>query len=668
MSMATIHYPLTQVDAVFEGGGCLGGAYVGALRCLRDKGYWFQRVAGSSAGAIIASLIAVGYTPEEFEWLMRDDVTSRPAALPPEEHISKIYFDSFLDAPLDAKDIPLNLRRNNVLWLTISGEVISQLTAEFKQQVNALKSELTNLIGAVLEGYDNLLKPDVLNKKLDDLVRKALLTQLRFNKLVDPVMRQMRSSISATANFVIGQIKSGVKSTSALTRKIISQLTQAFMAVLNTVFASIDKQRMALADAIILEIINAYPLLRIYINFVGLKRLFKGDAFLAKMRQLMQAKALQRKLITDIRQPVTFGVLNKANADKIELYITATDSSKPAKDGLSHIVYSSRDAGSVNKEVAVAVRESMSIPIVFEPCQNKEGKRTIVDGGLTSNLPLHLFLDPANNSKQDNSRQILIFTLTEGGENDNTALALRAAPTGKPFIDIFLRKLLGRSLNRIEQAALNKLNSEGSLLDMPLAALNQLPERLNPVVAITSSIEFRTIIYILDIVQRALSRGVYGMDATVMQHLLDSHSRITPINIKTGAFDWLNFELNRNSDASKIIASYGWAWTHQAISKNGPVKAALLDRIPSTTEIEFDKKYNALINAISKLKKSAPNNSIPQEKLDELAELKQRYHRDLDANPFQAKPIKPKKKKIINKKIFIIDEQFALDPGNLKRI
>ena len=189
MSAPIIHYPLTRVDAVFEGGGCLGGAYVGALRCLRDKGYWFERVAGSSAGAIIASLIAIGYTPEEFEWLMRDDIAQRPATLPPEQHISKIYFDSFLDAPLDAKDIPLNLRRNNVLWLTLSGEVINQLIAEFQRYLNRAKAELTQSIGAILTEYGSVLKPDELKANLIGLVRKALLNALKVKKFVDPVIK-----------------------------------------------------------------------------------------------------------------------------------------------------------------------------------------------------------------------------------------------------------------------------------------------------------------------------------------------------------------------------------------------------------------------------------------------------------------------------------------------
>jgi NTE family protein len=50
---------------VFQGGGAKGVAYAGALVAFRDQGLWFKGVAGASAGAITAALIAAGYKPEE---------------------------------------------------------------------------------------------------------------------------------------------------------------------------------------------------------------------------------------------------------------------------------------------------------------------------------------------------------------------------------------------------------------------------------------------------------------------------------------------------------------------------------------------------------------------------------------------------------------------------
>jgi len=53
------------IDGVFSGGGVKGYAFVGALEVVERKGFRFRRVAGTSAGAIVASLIASGFSSEE---------------------------------------------------------------------------------------------------------------------------------------------------------------------------------------------------------------------------------------------------------------------------------------------------------------------------------------------------------------------------------------------------------------------------------------------------------------------------------------------------------------------------------------------------------------------------------------------------------------------------
>ena len=62
---------------MFSGGGLKGFALVGAYEVLEKKGYQFKRVAGTSAGAILASFIAAGYTAKEIELLFDElDLTS----------------------------------------------------------------------------------------------------------------------------------------------------------------------------------------------------------------------------------------------------------------------------------------------------------------------------------------------------------------------------------------------------------------------------------------------------------------------------------------------------------------------------------------------------------------------------------------------------------------
>lgn len=63
---------MLTADAVFEGGGIKAIGLVGALCCLEGKGYKWNRVAGTSAGAMIASMVAAGYKGEEMKNIIQN--------------------------------------------------------------------------------------------------------------------------------------------------------------------------------------------------------------------------------------------------------------------------------------------------------------------------------------------------------------------------------------------------------------------------------------------------------------------------------------------------------------------------------------------------------------------------------------------------------------------
>ena len=69
-------------NLVFEGGGVKGIAYVGALEILQKEGILpqIQRVGGTSAGAINATLFALGYSNQETRTILK-----------------KLDFNNFLD-------------------------------------------------------------------------------------------------------------------------------------------------------------------------------------------------------------------------------------------------------------------------------------------------------------------------------------------------------------------------------------------------------------------------------------------------------------------------------------------------------------------------------------------------------------------------------------------
>lgn len=75
---------------VFQGGGCKALAFVGAYKEAKKRGVNFSEVAGTSAGSIIAALVAAGASPTDLENLLADiDFSSFKA--PVDTSISKDF-------------------------------------------------------------------------------------------------------------------------------------------------------------------------------------------------------------------------------------------------------------------------------------------------------------------------------------------------------------------------------------------------------------------------------------------------------------------------------------------------------------------------------------------------------------------------------------------------
>lgn len=78
-----------EYDLVFEGGGAKGLAFVGALKAFERRGHTPRRVIGTSAGSILAVLVAAGY-----------NATDCMAALNERLPDGRSRFASFLESPL----------------------------------------------------------------------------------------------------------------------------------------------------------------------------------------------------------------------------------------------------------------------------------------------------------------------------------------------------------------------------------------------------------------------------------------------------------------------------------------------------------------------------------------------------------------------------------------
>lgn len=79
-------------DLVFEGGGAKGMVFVGALEEFEKAGHTYDRLLGTSAGAIVATLLAAGYTTQEMLTALGEQENGRP------------IFESFMGWPSEFED------------------------------------------------------------------------------------------------------------------------------------------------------------------------------------------------------------------------------------------------------------------------------------------------------------------------------------------------------------------------------------------------------------------------------------------------------------------------------------------------------------------------------------------------------------------------------------
>jgi NTE family protein len=137
-----------KYDLVFEGGGAKGMVFVGACEELFGRGHTFDRLIGTSAGAITATLLAAGYAPGEMlDALVEKDSGGRPV------------FTSFMGppAPFDVAELRASATRH------------------------------------LLEGVDFTFVPDFLEKKLHE----KLVDALAANEAFRHVLGSRRSSTPA---------------------------------------------------------------------------------------------------------------------------------------------------------------------------------------------------------------------------------------------------------------------------------------------------------------------------------------------------------------------------------------------------------------------------------------------------------------------------------------
>ena len=173
------------VDGVFSGGGIKGFAYVGAIQALEERGIKFRRVAGTSAGAILATFVAAGFNAEELEAIF--DELNVKALLDPPKRVFRLPFLKWINLYMN-----LGLYRGKLL-------------EKFFHEILAKKGVCT--FGDLPPGSLKLVASDLTNGRIivlpDDLGKYGV------NSETFPIARALRMSCGIPFFFEPIYLKSG---------------------------------------------------------------------------------------------------------------------------------------------------------------------------------------------------------------------------------------------------------------------------------------------------------------------------------------------------------------------------------------------------------------------------------------------------------------------------
>ena len=196
-----------KFDGVFEGGGCKLPALAGAYEVIREKGFEPSHMAGTSAGAIVASVIAAGYEPDEIKKI-----------------VMSTDFSQFLDGGNTLASKLWNLTFHNGIYkgdafLNFIREILAEKNIhtfkdlryegegiKYRYRLRVMASDITSssLISLPHDIADYGMDPDELEVAL--AVRMSMSIPLFFRPvIIDPKTEEVSNTLTSVSN--IGNLK-----------------------------------------------------------------------------------------------------------------------------------------------------------------------------------------------------------------------------------------------------------------------------------------------------------------------------------------------------------------------------------------------------------------------------------------------------------------------------
>ncbi|MDR1096674.1 MAG: patatin-like phospholipase family protein, partial [Tannerella sp.] len=141
-----------KVGLVLSGGGARGAAHIGVIKALEENNIPIDYITGTSIGAIVGSLYAMGYTPDEMLELMLSDEFGY-WQIGQVEHDYTYYFKKPEDTP-QFMNFSLNLKDSTLIGGILPGSFISPI--QMNQAFIALYAQST---AKAAWNFDNLFVP-----------------------------------------------------------------------------------------------------------------------------------------------------------------------------------------------------------------------------------------------------------------------------------------------------------------------------------------------------------------------------------------------------------------------------------------------------------------------------------------------------------------------------
>lgn len=190
----TNYFAQERVGLVLSGGGASGLAHIGVLKAMEEKGIPIDFITGTSAGALVGSLYAAGFSPEEIEaYFMSEDFQ-----LMSKGKIKSTQRFLYKEEEINAGLIDLSFSRDSILKKSLPTNFIKSSFLDFEM----MKS--LGVIGASYgNDFDSLFVPfrcvasDIANKKsvvfskgsLNQAVRASMTYPFYFNPIrIDDIL------------------------------------------------------------------------------------------------------------------------------------------------------------------------------------------------------------------------------------------------------------------------------------------------------------------------------------------------------------------------------------------------------------------------------------------------------------------------------------------------